>query len=135
MNQKEIEVLRTVVERGFGLADMNTIDRLISEDVVEHQFGRLNGRDELKKSILAIANGFSDRQYELVRFSTDGDVVWGHFKFTATHSGVFFGHQPTNRKVSIDVMDIAKISNGQIVEHWGVPDRFALLVQIGAILK
>lgn len=35
------------------------------------------------------------------------------------------------KKFSIDVIDIARIENGKIIEHWGIPDRFALLMQLG----
>jgi predicted ester cyclase len=31
------------------------------------------------------------------------------------------------------VVDIARIVDGRIVEHWGVPDRFALLAQTGVL--
>jgi predicted ester cyclase len=31
------------------------------------------------------------------------------------------------------VVDICRFSNGKLVEHWGVPDRFALLHQAGAL--
>jgi predicted ester cyclase len=31
------------------------------------------------------------------------------------------------------VVDIARIVDGRIVEHWGVPDRFALLAQTGIL--
>jgi predicted ester cyclase len=40
------------------------------------------------------------------------------------------GHEPTGKKFSIDVIDIGRIENGKLVEHWGVPDRFALLMQL-----
>jgi predicted ester cyclase len=41
------------------------------------------------------------------------------------------GREPTGKSVIIDVMDIARIENDQIVEHWGIPDRFSLLMQLG----
>ena len=31
----------------------------------------------------------------------------------------------------IDVIDIARFENGNMVEHWGVPDRLACLLQLG----
>jgi predicted SnoaL-like aldol condensation-catalyzing enzyme len=30
-------------------------------------------------------------------------------------------------------MDVCRFKDGQIVEHWGVPDRFAVLAQTGAL--
>jgi predicted ester cyclase len=41
------------------------------------------------------------------------------------------GYEPTGKEVAIDVMDIARIENDQLVEHLGIPERFALLMQLG----
>jgi predicted ester cyclase len=35
--------------------------------------------------------------------------------------------------VQLTVIDVCRIVNGRIVEHWGVPDRFALLAQTGVL--
>ncbi len=40
---------------------------------------------------------------------------------------------PTGLKVAFTVIDIARIQDGRIVEHWGVPDRFALAMRLGRI--
>ncbi|MCI0397830.1 MAG: ester cyclase [Chloroflexi bacterium] len=33
----------------------------------------------------------------------------------------------------ITVFDICRFSDGKIVEHWGVPDRFAVMAQLGLL--
>ncbi len=33
--------------------------------------------------------------------------------------------------VTLDVIDIGRLDNGKLVEHWGVPDRLAVLLQLG----
>jgi len=45
----------------------------------------------------------------------------------------FMGHEATGKEVLIDVMDIARIEHGQLIEHWGIPDRFAFLLQLGIL--
>jgi predicted ester cyclase len=64
----------------------------------------------------------------------DGDKVWGHFRGRGTNTGSFMGQDPTGKTMEIDVIDIARFKNGKMVEHWGVPDRFALLLQLGLFL-
>ena len=49
------------------------------------------------------------------------------------HDGPFMGHAPTGRPMEIDVFDLLRVEDGRIVEHWGVPDRFHLMVQLGMI--
>lgn len=85
----------------------------------------------LKRAILSLVRAFSDREYTLTNYSVNGDIVWVHYKFTATHTGSFMGNEATGKEIAIDVMDIARIENDRLVEHWGIPDRFALLTQLG----
>jgi len=131
MENEQLNVLRQVVEEGFGNADLYIIDQMISDDYLEHQFGMKGGKEGLKKAILSLAGAFSNRNYELMHYSLHDDIVWTHYKATGTHSSSFMGHEATGKHYSIDVIDVARIKNGQITEHWGVPDRFALLSQLG----
>lgn len=49
-----------------------------------------------------------------------------------THCGLFLG-SPTGRPIVITVMDVCQLERGKIVEHWGVPNRLALLAQLGLL--
>lgn len=131
MDNNNVNLLRQVVEEGFGNADLYVVDQIMSDHLVEHQFGLHGGKEGLKKAILSLAEAFSDRNYELVHHAVDGNMVWVHYRFSAEHTGPFMEHSPTHKKITIDVMDIAKIEEGKITEHWGVPDRFALMMQLG----
>jgi predicted ester cyclase len=63
-----------------------------------------------------------------------GDTIWVRVRAKGTATGPFFG-PPSGRPIDITVVDIARIVNGRIVEHWGVPDRFALLAQTGVLSR
>ena len=49
------------------------------------------------------------------------------------HGGILMGIPPTGREVEILVMDLVRVEDGRIVEHWNVVDRLGLLQQPGAI--
>ncbi|MDP4262837.1 MAG: ester cyclase [Bacteroidota bacterium] len=131
MENNKLNVLRQVVEKGFGNADLYIIDQLINDNLVEHQPNLKGGKEAVKKAILNLDKAFSNRLYQLAHYSVNGDIVWVHYKFTAIHTGPYMGHEPTGKDVSADVMDIARIENGQIMEHWGIPDIFSIMKQIG----
>ena len=50
----------------------------------------------------------------------------------STASRPFFGPL-SNKPIDITVFGLARVADGQIIEHWGVPDRFALLAQTGML--
>lgn len=131
MENKKLDVLRQVVEKGFGEADMYIIDQLFNDTWIEHQFHLKGEKEALKKTILGLDKAFSNRHYTLLNHSVNGDIVWVHYRFNGRHTGPFMGHEPTGKDVTIDVMDIARVENGRITEHWGIPDRFSLLMQLG----
>ncbi len=133
MENEKLKILRQVVEEGFGNADLYIIDEFMDDNCTEHQFGMRGGKEGLKKAILSLTNAFSNLSYELVRHAVNEDIVWVHYKCSGEHTASFMGHAPTGKKFTIDVMDVARIENGKIIEHWGVPDRFALLMQLGFI--
>jgi predicted ester cyclase len=49
-----------------------------------------------------------------------------------TNRGGFMG-PPNGKSFKIAVFDVVRFKDGKIVEHWGSPDRFALLVQLGLL--
>lgn len=76
---------------------------------------------------------FADFAVEVHQQLAEGDRVMTYKTFSGTHTGEFHGIPPTGRAVRFDVMDIVRLQDGQIVEHWGVVDQLGLLRQLGAV--
>jgi predicted ester cyclase len=49
-----------------------------------------------------------------------------------TNLGGFMG-PPNGKSFEGTIMDIIRFKDGKIIDHWGVPDRFAIMAQIGAL--
>jgi predicted ester cyclase len=45
--------------------------------------------------------------------------------------GQFGPLPPTGKSFEINVIDIMRFKNAKLIEHWGVPDRFAIMEQLG----
>lgn len=50
----------------------------------------------------------------------EGDKVVTRKTISGTHTGTLMGIPATGRPVSIDVIDIVGVRDGQYLEHWGV---------------
>lgn len=63
----------------------------------------------------------------------DDDKVVTRKTLRGTHQGPLFGIPPTGKTVDIEVIDILRVSDGKITDHWNNVDRLGLMQQLGAI--
>lgn len=135
MATEQEQVLRRIVLEAFGAGDLDVLDELVAEQVIEHQYGLPRDREGLKRAIAGLRRAFPDLSYSVIATTFDGEKVWGHFRARGTHLGPFHGREPTGLEMEIDVIDVIRVADGRLVEHWGVPDRFALLDQLGFLAR
>ena len=105
----------------------------IAEDVVDHSAlpGNPPGLDGPKAIFRMIRAGFPDHDAVIHDLVAEGDKVVTRKSFTGTHEGEFLGVPPTGRRVTIDVIDIVRVEDGRIVEHWNTVDLLGALQQMG----
>jgi|WetSurMetagenome_2_1015567.scaffolds.fasta_scaffold477611_2 predicted ester cyclase len=132
-HKNHAEAFRLVMEEAFGKGNVAVLDELFASHAIEHQFGMPPTVEGLKGSIKSLRTAFPDLTLTVEAIVTDGDIVWGRATARGTHLGPFMGLPPGRKTFAIQVFDMCRFENGRIVEHWGVPDRFALLAQLGAL--
>jgi predicted ester cyclase len=79
--------------------------------------------------------GFPDVQWTLEETVIEGDVIAARYTMRGTHRGPFFGMPPTAKAISVQALNIYRLSAGKIVSEVGQPDLLGLLQQIGALPK
>jgi predicted ester cyclase len=129
-------VLRRLIDEGFTGGRLAVADEVIDPAIVEHQdFGpdHAAGPEGVKAVIGSLRRAFSDFRLDIEDIAVEGDVAWSRNVATGTNDGSFMGHAPTGRKIRIDVIDVVRVHNGLITEHWGVPDRLGALRQLGLL--
>jgi predicted ester cyclase len=133
-----LTVMRRIFDEGFATGQTAVVDELCAADLVEHQFGMAGAGAEaiqhVKDAIRDVHAMAPDMSFTIQDSVERGDTIWVRVRAQGTATGPFFG-PPSGRPVDITVVDIARIVNGRIVEHWGVPDRFALLAQTGILSR
>ena len=130
------DVLRRILEEGFATGDTTVVDQVCSPELVEHQFGVAGTGAQaiahLKAAIRDVHAATPDIAFTVEDTAQSGDTLWARVRARGTATGPFFG-PPSGRPVDITVIDIVRVVDGRMVEHWGVPDRFALLAQTGVL--
>ncbi len=129
-------VMRRIFDEGFSTGDDTVVDQICSPDLVEHQFGLSGSGAEavqhVKDAIRDVHAAVPDISFTIEDSVEAEETIWMRVRGTGTATGPFFG-PPSGRPVDITVLDVARVVDGRIVEHWGVPDRFALLAQTGVL--
>jgi predicted ester cyclase len=94
-----------------------------------------NARDQgWPHPALYLRAALPDRVDVMERVIADGDRVGLLFRVTGTHTGNFFGIEPTGKRVNVYEVALLRIVNGQMVEGWFMMDEAELLRQLGAKL-
>jgi len=122
-------LFRTIIERGFNQGDVSVADEVCAAKLIEHEYlapTDLPGPDILKTQIRQARAEVTNLHLTIGDMVVDGDKIWARSICTGTDPR-------SGKAVSMTVMDICRFENGKLVEHWGVPDRFAMLHQAGAL--
>jgi hypothetical protein len=64
----------------------------------------------------------------------EADLVAQRIRSEGTHTGVFQGLPPTNRRVEFSGLELNRFVEGRVAEHWFQLDALGLLQQLGLIV-
>jgi predicted ester cyclase len=129
-------LVQRLFDEGFCKGDLSIADEMVAPDCKEHQYFGPNhpdGPEGVKNVIKDLRRLFPDFTLTADKMVAVGDEVWVRATGRGTHGGELMGRPPTGKQVKVDVIDICRFENGKLVEHWGVPDRFHMMVQVGMI--
>jgi len=111
------------------------IDSFASEDYIDHQYDtHFKGtRDGIKKAFADYFTAFPDMHVKANFFTCEGDIITAQITTTGTNTGPIYGRPGTKKKFEINGVDIIRLKNGKVVEHWGYAEEGKLLTQLGLI--
>lgn len=115
--------------------DDSAIDDYVSPRFVEHEPtppSAPTGRDAVRELFASMRQGLPDLTIRFDDVFQAGDRVVARTTWTGTHRGELFGIPPTGRTVSFQAIDIVRYEGDMAMEHWGITDRAALMMQLGA---
>jgi steroid delta-isomerase-like uncharacterized protein len=127
-------LVQAFVEDVQNKGNIDATGDYIAADLVDHSNlpGLPDGLEGAKAIFSMIRAGFPDHDAVIHDQVAEGDKVVTRKSFTGTHDGEFLGVPPTGRRVTIEVIDIVRVANGRIVEHWNTVNLLGALQQMGA---
>jgi steroid delta-isomerase-like uncharacterized protein len=109
---------------------------LVAADFIHHSgpaWTRTStGREWAMNIVTVLHVAFPDIEFVIHDQIAEGDMVATRKTFRGTHLGDFMGIPATGKPVIVDSIDILRIANGQLAEHWTVLDMLGLMQQLGA---
>ena len=135
MSVENKQVVKRFIEVTFNKHDLNAAAEYFAPTFQEHDpwpgqpptiEGFINGTQQLIAA-------FPDIRCEIDDLLADEDRVVVRSRLIGTHKGQLMGIPPTEKQVQIQGIDIVRLQEGRMVDHWGVYDAAGLRQQIGAM--
>ena len=125
-------VVRRNTEEVQGQGKFEVFDQLFADDFVDHttQPGTTPDKAGVRKLYTYLRQAFPDFHAEIHWQLADGDRVTTFKTYHGTHEGPFLGIAPTHRKIQFETVDVMRVQNGKVIDHWGVGN-LSLMRQIG----
>jgi ketosteroid isomerase-like protein len=123
------DIFIAIIERGFSKGDLGVADEVCAPDLVEHQYpikSHLSGAEIMKDQITSARATVDDLTLVPEKIVEVGDAVWALLRGSGKEAR-------SGKPVNFSIIEICRFKDGRLVEHWGVPDRFAILHQAGAL--
>ncbi len=130
-------LIKRFYEDVIGNGDLALIDELTTEDIVDHEEGlpgQPSGREGVKFFVNAMREAFPDVRLKSIEpMMADGNLEAARTIVAGTHEGELMGVAATGKSVEFESIDIIRVEDGKVAEHWGVTDTMSLMQQLGAI--
>jgi steroid delta-isomerase-like uncharacterized protein len=133
-----IEANKTVVRRYYeevlNTGHVNVLAELAVADYAEHDPlpGQGTGRDGLRDRVELLRGAFRPH-FTIEDIIAEGDKVAVRWTNRGTHVGEFMGLPATGKAFVIAGIDIHRLRDGQLAEHWHVVDLLGQLQQLGIL--
>ena len=114
--------------------DLSKLDTYMRDDYIQHNPDVAQGKQGFVEFFEQTFRAIPDFKYTLMKIVAEDDLVMIYCTTTGTHTGgKWLEKQPTGNKLNFNVVDIFRIQDGMIAEHWDVADTFSLFSQLGII--
>jgi steroid delta-isomerase-like uncharacterized protein len=109
------------------------LDELLAENYINHNVFVPDGLAANKAFWRQWIAAFPDTRVVVEDAFAAGDRIVGRYTYRATHLGEFMGIPPTGRTIEMRSIDIWRVVDGRLAEHWDEINTLEFMQQLGAI--
>jgi steroid delta-isomerase-like uncharacterized protein len=131
-NKRVVELIWDELVNG-GRPD--ALEELVGRDFVDHAPlpGLPSDLDGLRQRLQILHRAFPDFRSTIIDLVAEGDKVVAFVLSEGTHREDFAGMPATGRQFAMQEIQILRIVDGKMVEHWQVADLLGMLAQLGLV--
>jgi predicted ester cyclase len=132
--QKNLES-NTKVMKAIETGDSATINSLIADDAVDHMGPNgqeVKGGDNIKHMLIDMHNHMKDLKFDIISNAANGDYVFTLSNISGTMTDSSMG-MAAGSKMDEKTVDVVKVKDGKMEEHWGFVDPAAMMKQMQAM--
>ncbi|HXG35809.1 MAG TPA: ester cyclase [Dehalococcoidia bacterium] len=122
MSEENKAIVHRFVEEAFNKGNLEVLDELIAPDYVDYNPLPLEApnREGLRRGIIKLRRAFPDLAFSVEDTIAEGDKVVIRTVWHGAHTGSEWFRRPASGQVSRSLgIQILRLQDGKIVEHWG----------------
>jgi steroid delta-isomerase-like uncharacterized protein len=113
--------------------DLSAVDRYMLPDYIQHNPLVKQGASGFREFFANWFECVPDWRCSVKKIVSEGDEVWVYGTYAGTLQKDWLGITASGQTYSVDAVDIFRIQDGKLAEHWDVMDIYGLFKQLGAI--
>jgi steroid delta-isomerase-like uncharacterized protein len=127
-------LVRRYYEEVLNGRRVHLLDELAAPDYVENDPlpGQGNGREGFKQRVAMLLDALAPT-FTVADVVAENDRVVVRWINSGIHVAPFLGIPATGRSFRMAGIDIHRVADGRLAEHWHVVDQFAMLQQLGLL--
>lgn len=128
------DLVRRYLEDVWGKGDIDGSAAYLTPDYRRHVGAGLTPLDSAgqQQRLNGFRSAFPDVSLQIEDMLAEDDLVSFRFTLRGTHEGAFQGIEPTGVKVKVSGLDMVRIEDGLLAEHWGGADLHSIRQQLSA---
>lgn len=126
-------LVRRGTEEIINAGNLQLVDEMFAPDYIERDGSAVRNREEFKEFFGMMRRAFPNLHFSIDQELAEGEYVMQRITFRGTHQGSFNGIPPTGKRVEISGIDLFRVVDGKVAQHWGQFDSLGMLQQLGVV--